>query len=75
MKEIKDIQGFDELSVSEKIELVQDLWDRIADEPEGVDVTELQKQELERRLLAHEQSPGKYTSWEELRNRLIEKSQ
>ena len=74
MRKIEDIRGFDELTLSEKIELVQDLWDRIAEEPDGVDVTEAQRQELERRLLAHEQNPGKYTSWEELRNRLIEDS-
>jgi putative addiction module component (TIGR02574 family) len=75
MRKITDLRGFDELSLPEKIELVQDLWDRIADEPEAVGVTEAQRQELERRLLAHEQNPGKYTSWEELRSRLTEKSQ
>ncbi len=72
MKEITDSLGFDELSLPEKIELVQDLWDRIADEPEAVGVTTAQREELERRLLAHEQNPGQYASWEELRSRLIE---
>ena len=75
MREITDTLGFDELSLAEKIELVQDLWDRIADEPEAVGVTEAQREELERRLLAHEENPGQYTSWEELRSRLIEKLQ
>ena len=75
MREIRDTLGFDELSLPEKIELVQELWDRIADEPEDIGVTEAQKEELERRLLAHELNPGQYTSWEELRSRLIEKLQ
>ena len=73
MRETMDTLGFDELSLPEKIELVQDLWDRIADDPEAVGVTEAQREELERRLLAHEQNPGQYTSWEEVRSRLIEK--
>jgi putative addiction module component (TIGR02574 family) len=68
-------QAFEDLSVPEQIRLVQDLWDRIASKPDEVEPTESQKQELERRLRAHEENPGIYESWEELRRRLIEASQ
>ena len=61
---------FDHLSTSEKILLVQDLWDEIARNPDDVHLTPAQAQELERRLRNHEESPGKYTSWEDLRARL-----
>jgi putative addiction module component (TIGR02574 family) len=69
-------QAFEDLSVPEQIRLVQDLWDRIAsNNPDGIEPTESQKRELERRLRAHEENPGIYESWEELRRRLIEASQ
>lgn len=66
---------FDELSVEEKIELVQALWDRIEEQGQAVDVTEAQRAELERRILAHEANPGQYTSWETLRHHLAGRKQ
>lgn len=60
----------DELSVPEKILRVQDLWDDIARTPEQVQITPAQREEAERRLLAHESDPREYSSWEELRRRL-----
>lgn len=67
-------RDFDELNVPEKILRVQDLWDQIADTPDDFELTEAQSIELERRLLAHEKNPGSYTSWDELRQRLLRKS-
>jgi putative addiction module component (TIGR02574 family) len=69
-----DKRPFDDLSVPEKILHVQDLWDRIAQAPDELEVTEAQRVELERRLRAHEDNPGSYTTWEELRQRLEEQS-
>ena len=66
-------RDFGELSVPEKIVRVQDLWDQIADTPDDVELTEAQRKELERRLRSHEDNPGEYTSWEELRQRLVAK--
>ncbi|MBK8233900.1 MAG: addiction module protein [Candidatus Eisenbacteria bacterium] len=60
----------DELSVPEKILLVQDLWDDIARSPRDVELTPTQREEAERRLLAHESNPRAYRTWEEIRSRL-----
>ena len=60
----------DELSVPEKILRVQDLWDDIARSPRDVEITPAQREEAERRLLAHEGQPGKYPTWEEIKSRL-----
>ncbi|MGH7725588.1 MAG: addiction module protein [Candidatus Eiseniibacteriota bacterium] len=60
----------DELSVPEKILRVQDLWDDIARSPGDVELTEAQRDEAERRLLAHESDPREYSSWEEVKRRL-----
>jgi putative addiction module component (TIGR02574 family) len=59
-----------ELSVSEKIQRVQDLWDDIARSPREVKLTQAQREEAERRLRRHEANPAEYTSWEDLRRRL-----
>ncbi len=63
----------EDLSVAEKILLVQDLWDDIARSTQGVDLTPAQREELERRLAEHEARPGKYISWEELKRSLEER--
>ena len=59
-----------ELSVSEDIPRVQDLWDEIARDPRNVALTQIQREELGRRLRDHEQSPGQYRSWEDIRRSL-----
>ena len=70
MRNRADDQDFEDLSLSEKILHVQDLWDQIADSADEIDLTDEQREELERRLQAHEDYPGSYVTWEELRARL-----
>lgn len=60
----------DGLSVPEKILRVQDLWDEIARSPRDVEITPAQREEAERRLIAHENNPREYSSWEEIKRRL-----
>ena len=60
----------DDLSVSEKILRVQDLWDEIARTPDAVEVTESQLREAERRLADHRENPTDLESWEDVRRRL-----
>jgi putative addiction module component (TIGR02574 family) len=45
------------LSPAERIQLVQDLWDSIATEPEVLPPTDEQRQELTRRSEAHRKNP------------------
>jgi putative addiction module component (TIGR02574 family) len=51
------------LSVSERILLVEDIWDSIAEVPESLSLSDRQKSELDRRLRAYRRTPGKGTSW------------
>jgi putative addiction module component (TIGR02574 family) len=46
-----------ELSVAERIQLAQDLWDSIAAEPDALPVTEEQRREVLRRSQAHREHP------------------
>ena len=66
--------SFDEMSPAEQILHVQDLWDRIADEPERIPVSEAQRTELNRRLDEHRANPDDVVSWDALKNRLRQKS-
>lgn len=63
-------RSFDEMSIPEQIQHVQDLWDRIAQSSDGVGPTVVQREELERRVRDHESKPGSYSSWKEIRDRL-----
>ncbi len=61
------------LSVAERIQLVEDLWDSIAADPKGLPLTDAQKAELDRRLKEHEMDPGSAIPWEAVRERLYKK--
>lgn len=60
-------QVFDEMTPAQRIRHVQKLWDRIAEDPGSVPVTESMKAELERRLSDHRAKPGKTLSWAEVK--------
>jgi putative addiction module component (TIGR02574 family) len=53
-----------DLSPSEKLQLVEDLWDDLAAEPEKVPVHDWQKQELERRKANLLNNPASALPWE-----------
>ncbi|MEH1770266.1 addiction module protein [Nostoc sp.] len=59
-----------QLSVSERIQLAEDLWDSILTDTNAVTLSEEQKQELDRRLETHLQNPNQGSSWEEVKQRL-----
>ncbi len=66
---VVDIPGFHDLSRSEKILLVEELWDEIASD-ESVPFPASHAQELDRRLDQHRANPGRLLSINELRDRL-----
>lgn len=59
-----------QLDVSEKLQLVEDLWDDLAATPEQIPVLEWQQEELARRKAAYLQNPSAHTSWEEAKERI-----
>jgi putative addiction module component (TIGR02574 family) len=58
--------GIDRLSVAERLTLVQQIWDSIAAEAEQAPLTEAQKQEVDRRLAAHEADPQAAIPWDQV---------
>lgn len=63
--------GIDRLSVDERIALVQEIWDSIAAEVERFPLTEAQKQEIDRRLAAHEANPEAAIPWEQVEAEIL----
>jgi putative addiction module component (TIGR02574 family) len=59
-----------DLSVSEKLQLLEDLWDDIASDPATVPVHEWQKEELDRRKQNLLKNPGSALPWEEIQRRI-----
>jgi putative addiction module component (TIGR02574 family) len=59
-----------DLTPSEKLQLVQDLWDDRAATPEAVPVHDWQKQELARRKRNLLKNPASGLRWEEVKRRV-----
>jgi putative addiction module component (TIGR02574 family) len=53
---MKDL-GLDQLSVAERILLVEELWDSIPSSPEAFTLTDERRQDLDRRLAHYRDNP------------------
>ena len=62
--------GIDQLSVAQRILLVEEIWDSIATEAEQAPLSEAQKQDLQRRLGLYAENPKDGSSWEDVKARL-----
>lgn len=63
-------KDWEHLSIPERIELVEDIWDSIAEESDRLQLTDAQRAELTRRLALYEQDPSAARTWSEVRERL-----
>jgi putative addiction module component (TIGR02574 family) len=69
-----DFETLRRLSVAERIQLVEDLWDSIAaDAPdEAFPLTPELAGELDREVEAHERDPGSAVPWEQVRAEILD---
>jgi putative addiction module component (TIGR02574 family) len=58
-----------DLSPSEKLQLVEDLWDDLAATPDAVPLHDWQKEELDRRKANLMRNPGSGLTWSEVKRR------
>ncbi len=65
------LHDFDRLTIAERIQLVEDLWDSISQAEEVLDLTDAQRAELDRRLATHAKRPGVAVPWAALRAELL----
>ena len=59
--------GFDDLSIEERIDFVQSLWDRIAATPEQVPVPDWHQRIVRERLESYRANPSEGRSWADAR--------
>ncbi len=65
-----EVDSVFDLSPSEKLQLVEDLWDDLAGTPQIVPVHDWQKEELARRKANLMRNPASGLSWEEVIRRV-----
>jgi putative addiction module component (TIGR02574 family) len=58
------------LSVSDRLQLLEEIWDSLIETPEAIPVSDVQRKELARRRRAHARNPSAAKSWAQVRARL-----
>ena len=61
------------LSIPERIQLVEDIWDTIATEPEAIELTAEEKKIIDERLEAYHRNPDLGSPWEDVYKRIAAK--
>lgn len=59
-----------ELSIPERIQLVEDIWDTIATEAQAVELTEDEKRIIDKRLDAYHKNPELGSPWQDVYKRI-----
>jgi len=65
--------GFDDLSVDEKIDYLESLWDRVAASPETIPVPDWHRDIIGERMKDLDANPDAGDSWEAVQKRLRKK--
>ena len=66
----KILEDILKLSVSERIILVENIWDSIAKNDDQIDLSSETKQMLDDRLKDHQLNPQTGSSWQEVKTRI-----
>jgi putative addiction module component (TIGR02574 family) len=64
------LSAFKKFSTSEKILILEELWDSIAADQESFELSEKQREELDRRVSDYYSSPDDGYSWEDVTTRI-----
>lgn len=62
------------LSIPERIQLVEDIWDTIAAEAQSIELTVEDKKIIDERLEAYHKNPDLGSPWEDVYKRILSKS-
>ncbi|MCL4457106.1 MAG: addiction module protein [Nitrospirae bacterium] len=62
-----------ELSIPERIQLVEDIWDTIAAGADAVELSEEEKRIIDARLEAYHKNPNEGSAWEDVIKRITSK--
>jgi putative addiction module component (TIGR02574 family) len=59
------------LTIPEKLQLIEDIWDSVVMDADQIPLTQSQKQELDRRLASYQNIDNEGESWEVVKRRII----
>jgi len=65
-----DNLGIGQLSVPERLALIDDIWESLAETPEAIVLSDALKEELDRRIALHDADPQAGSTWEEVEERI-----
>jgi len=60
-----------QLSVNERLQLVEDIWESIHNQPEELTLTDAEKEILDKRLDEFQKHPEQTVSWEEVKKNIL----
>jgi len=72
MKKISATDTLD-LSIPERIQLVEDIWDTIATDVDAIELSDEEKKIIDDRLEAYHRNPKEGSSWEKVIKRITSK--
>jgi len=62
-----------DLSIPERIQLAEDIWDTIAVKADSVELTEKEKKIIDERLEVYHQNPDSGSPWDDVFKRIVGK--
>ncbi len=65
------LQAFTRMEPAQQIQLVEDMWDRIAESEQPPPLTAEQREELKQRKAAYASGASQVRSWSEVKNSLL----
>ena len=65
---VNDLLG---MPVAERLRLVEDLWDSIAEVPEAIELSDIHCAELDRRLDGYHKDPDSGSYWNDVKERIL----
>jgi putative addiction module component (TIGR02574 family) len=75
MVSIIDRAKLKELSLQDRLALIDEIWMSLSDEERDFPLSESQKKELDRRVELYEQNPDRGVPWSEVKSRLLSESE
>ena len=68
---MKNLSELLELPVAQRLQLVEAIWDSLAEVPEAVPISDDVREELDRRLAAYYEDPSSARPWREIKAELF----
>jgi putative addiction module component (TIGR02574 family) len=71
----KPARDYRKLPIPERLQLVEEIWNSIAEDAKVLPLTDDQRAELDRRWAEHERDPSTAIPWDQVRSELFERGE